>query len=141
MLKTKCYKCWGLKAKIPNRVLFTNLLPKWVCFIVIYQGGLFFYYNALLLKALSTKTWHVAWRDKLTGEVGQGGSGGLPGANTSGRQPSTSFFPIKSLFLRFIFTTKCWSEIVEVSSVESDLLLLYVSLLKRFIPVRNFAQN
>ena len=32
-------------------------------------------------------------------------------------------------------------EIVEVSSVESDFLLLYVSLLKCFISVKNFAQN
>jgi len=40
-------------AKIPNGVLFTNYLLKWVCFEIIYLVGLFFYYKASPRRARS----------------------------------------------------------------------------------------
>ena len=43
---------WKLRAKISNRVPFRNLLPNRVPFVIIYLGGLFFYYKVVPLKAL-----------------------------------------------------------------------------------------
>ena len=54
-----------------------------------------------------------------TSSVGLSGtttSGSLSGASTSGGQPNTSLFPIKLIFLRFIFH-------YEIKSVQSRKLL------------------
>ena len=51
---------YSLKAKIINGVHFTNYLPKWVCFKIIYLVSLFLYYKALLRWAHSSK-WARKW--------------------------------------------------------------------------------
>ena len=54
---------WNL-AKIPIGVPFTNYLPKWVCYEIIYFVSLFFYYNVLFCWPLlhNSNTWHGVTR-------------------------------------------------------------------------------
>ena len=100
---------WGkiLSAKISNGVFFIIFFSKMslFCSYLLYES-LF-----LLQRVNGLGTFHENLTRDMTwlgdrGVGAGGGSGGLPSATTSSGQLDTSFFPIKSLFLRFICTMK-----------------------------------